>query len=210
MAKGILIAAMDFSSVDLGEFNDWYDIEHIPERQRVPGFVTLQRWIGVENPWQSVATYDLESLDVLRSAAYRAIGGENLSPWSKRITAKVQRLLRYEGEQTLPGDAIAPANATGLLLVGMTPGAKVEAAFNTWYDKEHVPALAKVPGVLSARRFRSSGDGPQYVALYHLASPDVVDSAAWKDASGSTPMAQPVRDQISNRLRLVCRNYTRA
>ncbi len=61
MAKGILIAAMDFSSVDLGEFNDWYDIEHIPERQRVPGFVTLQRWIGVENPRQSVATYDLES-----------------------------------------------------------------------------------------------------------------------------------------------------
>ncbi len=24
MAKGILIAAMDFSNVDAGEFNDWY------------------------------------------------------------------------------------------------------------------------------------------------------------------------------------------
>ena len=37
MAKGVLIAAMDFSTVDAGEFDDWYDTEHIPEHQRVPG-----------------------------------------------------------------------------------------------------------------------------------------------------------------------------
>jgi hypothetical protein len=29
------------------------------------------------------------------------MGGENLSPWSKRVTSKVERLLRYEGEQIL-------------------------------------------------------------------------------------------------------------
>jgi hypothetical protein len=210
MAKGALIAAMDFSNVDIGEFNDWYDTEHLPERQRVPGFLTAQRWIGADNPRQSVATYDLDSLAVLQGPGYRAIGGENLSPWSKRVTAKVERLLRYEGEQILPGDAVAPSNAGGLLLVGMTPGSDVEAAFNTWYDKEHVPALAKVPGVLSARRFRTSGSGPKYIALYHLTAPGVVDTAEWKDASGSTPMPQHVRDKISDRLRLVCRNYVRA
>ena len=210
MAKGVLIAAMDFTNVDAGEFNDWYDTEHVPERQRVPGFLTLQRWIGAENPKLSVATYDLDSLAVLQGPGYRAIGGENLSPWSKRVTAKVERVLRYEGEQTLPGNASAPANAGGLLLVGMTPGAEVEAAFNTWYDKEHVPALASVPGVLCARRFRTIGTGPKYVALYHLNAPGVIESAEWKQASGSTPMPQYVRDQITNRLRLVCRNYVRA
>jgi len=209
MANGALIAAMDFSNVDAGEFNDWYDTEHLPERQRVPGFLTAQRWIGADNPRQSVATYDLADLGVLRGPAYRAIGGENLSPWSKRITAKVQRLLRYEGEQILPGDATAPAGAGGLLLVGMTPGAEVETAFNTWYDKEHVPALAGVPGVLCARRFRTAGGGPKYIALYHLASPGVVDTQEWKQASASTAMPQRVRDRISDRLRIVCRNYVR-
>jgi hypothetical protein len=209
MAKGALIAAMDFSNVDAGEFNDWYDTEHVPERQRVPGFLTLQRWIGAENPRQSVAIYDLDNVEVLRSPGYRAIGGENLSPWSKRVTAKVQRILRYEGEQILPGDATAPSNAGGLLLVGMTPGQDVEAAFNTWYDTEHVPALASVPGVLCARRFRTSSGDTKYVALYHLVSPEVIDTPEWKDASGSTPMPQRVRDQISDRLRLVCRNYVR-
>ena len=210
MAKGALIAAMDFTNVDTGEFNDWYDTEHIPERQRVPGFLTLQRWIGAENPRQSVATYDLDNVAVLQSHEYRAIGGENLSPWSKRVTAKVERLLRFEGEQINPGDKTAPSNAGGLLLVGMTPGAEVESGFNTWYDKEHLPALSRVPGVLCARRYRSSGSGTKYVALYHLAAPDVIDSPEWKQASGSTPMPQYVRDQISNRIRLVCRNYVRA
>ena len=209
MAKGVLIAAMDFSNVAADEFNDWYDNEHIPERQRVPGFLTPQRWIGAENPRQSVATYDLSNLEVLRSPGYRAIGGENLSPWSKRVTAKVQRLLRYEGEQILPGETTAPAGAGWLLLVGMTPAADDEAAFNAWYDKEHVPALAGVPGVLCARRFRTSASGTKYIALYHLRDPGVVDSPEWKRASGSTPMPPLVREKITHRLRLVCRNYVR-
>jgi hypothetical protein len=210
MAKGALIAAMDFTNVAADEFNDWYDLEHIPERRRVPGFLSLQRWIGADNPRQSVATYDLENVAVLQSAEYRAIGGENLSPWSKRVTGKVERLLRYEGEQILPGDATAPANAGGLLLVGMTPGAAVETAFNAWYDTEHVPALARVPGVLSARRFRTNGGNPKYIALYHLASPEVPNSAEWKRASESTAMPQNVREQITDRLRLVCKKYVRA
>jgi hypothetical protein len=210
MAKGQLIAAMDFSNVAEDEFNDWYDLEHIPERQRVPGFLRCQRWLGAENPKHSVATYDLESLAVLRGDTYRAIGGENLSPWSKRVTARCQRLLRFEGEQILPGDQLAPENGGGLLVVAMTPAPAVETAFNAWYDTEHIPALARVPGVLSARRFRAAAGGPKYVALYHLASHDVVSGADWKGASESTPMPDHIRPQISDRLRLVCRSYRRA
>ncbi len=209
MAKGELIAAFDFSDVAEDEFNDWYDLEHIPERQRVPGFLILQRWIGADDARQSVATYDLDRLAVLQSPAYRAIGGENLSPWSKRVTAMCRRLLRFEGEQILPGDEVAPDKANGLLLVAMTPAPEVETEFNAWYDTEHVPALARVPGVLRARRFRSAGN-PRYVALYHLASPAVVAGPEWKRASESTPMPEHVRPHISDRQRLVCRSYQRA
>ena len=207
MAKGLLIAAMDFSNVAEDELNDWYDLEHIPERARVPGFLTLQRWIGADDSRQSVATYDLENLAVLQGSAYRAIGGENLSPWSKRITAKVRRLLpRFEGEQMLPGDALAPQNAGGLLVVAMTPAPEHETEFNAWYDTEHVPALARVPGVLSARRFRALNN-PKYLALYHLASPEIVSGADWKRASESTPMPARIRPQITDRARLICRSY---
>jgi hypothetical protein len=52
---------------------------------------------------------------VLKSSAYLAIGGENLSPWSKRVTGRVERLMRFEGDQILPGDQLPPASAGGLL-----------------------------------------------------------------------------------------------
>jgi hypothetical protein len=132
-----------------------------------------------------------------------------LSPWSKRVTARCQRLLRLEGDQILPGEQIAPEGAGGLLLVAMTPAPQHEKEFNAWYDTEHVPALARVPGVLSARRFRAADGTPKYVALYHVTSPQVVDGAEWKRASESTPMPQHIRPQISDRLRLVCRAYRR-
>jgi hypothetical protein len=210
MAKGALIAAMDFSACPEDEFHDWYDMEHVPERLRVPGFLNAQRRIDTGNPRISVATYDLDTVAVLQSPPYLAIAGANSSPWTKRTQRFRKSLLRYEGEQILPGDAVAPGNAGGLLLVGMTPAAADETAFNAWYDTEHVPALARVPGVLSARRYRTSAGNPKYVALYHLTSPDVIESAEWKQASGSTPMPAQVREHISNRLRLVCRPYTRA
>src|SRR5713101_260590 len=177
MAKGTLIAAMHMAQAAEDEFHDWYDTEHLPERQRVPGFLVCQRWIGAQDGKVSVATYDLDSLAVLKSPAYLAIGGENLSPWSKRVTARVERLMRFEGDQILPGDQLAPAKAGGLLLNAMNIAPEFEAEFNEWYDKEHIPALGAVPGVLCARRFRSTSGNRTYVALYHLDAPEVQDSA---------------------------------
>jgi hypothetical protein len=63
MAKGILIAAIDFSGMAEDEFHDWYDTEHLPERQCVPGFLACERWIGAHNPKLSVATYDLDNVE---------------------------------------------------------------------------------------------------------------------------------------------------
>jgi hypothetical protein len=208
MAKGTLIAAMNMAQVAEDEFHDWYDTEHLPERQRVPGFLVCQRWIGASDGKVSLATYDLESAAVLRSPAYRAIAGDNLSPWSKRITARVERLMRFEGDQILPGDQLPPAGAGGLLLNAMNIAPELEAEFNEWYDKEHIPALRAVPGVLAARRFRGTSGNRKYVALYHLATPAVQESAEWKTARASdwTSRLQP---HFRDHLRLVCRRYTR-
>ena len=43
MGRGLLIASFDFSGVPEDEFNDWYDLEHIPERQNVTGFDLCER-----------------------------------------------------------------------------------------------------------------------------------------------------------------------
>ncbi|VWC58058.1 hypothetical protein BLA18110_00614 [Burkholderia lata] len=70
---------------------------------------------------------------------------------------------------------------TYLVLTNPTPGN--EDAFNRWYSEQHVPDVLRVPGVVSAQRFRrteqqrGSGVQPwQYMALYQCdaAEPQVV------------------------------------
>src|ERR1700756_2399728 len=120
MAKGILIAAIDFSGIAEDEFHDWYDTEHFPERQRVRGFLACERWIGAYNQKLSVATYVLDNVNVLTGEAYRAIGIDNLSVWSKRVMARVKLLMRFVGEPIVPSDREAPKDAPALLLNAMS------------------------------------------------------------------------------------------
>jgi hypothetical protein len=209
MAKGILIAAMDFSAAPEDEFHDWYDLEHIPERLRVPGFLNGDRWIGITNPKISVATYDLDNVDVLNSPPYLAVGGENGSPWTKRTTRFRKSLMRYEGEQLFPGDRTAPAEAAALLVIGMNIPPEHEGDFNKWYNEEHVPALGAVPGTLCARRYRGTGAAQRYVAVYHFASPEVRNSAEWRKAA-DTPWTHRLRPHFRDMVRFDCRRYSRA
>lgn len=210
MAKGLLLAAFDFSTAHADEFHDWYDLEHVPERERVPGFLSCERWIDSANPKRAVATYELESVEVMRSAAYRAIAYENLSVWSKRVTGMCTRLIRFEGEQILPGNVVAAKGAGALLVNAMNVVPEHEADFNAWYNEEHVPALAKVPGVKAARRFRSTEkEGSQrYIALYHLDAVEVQASAAWK-AAIDTPWSAKLRPHFRDHLRIISRRYVR-
>lgn len=211
-AMGLLVAGFDHSAVNEDEWNDWYDTEHVPERARVPGFVNCERWTGADNPKVSLATYDLQSLDVLESEAYRRIAGENLSPWSRRMTGKAKRICRFEAQQLPPGHRAAPQGAGGLLLNAMAVVPEAEADFNAWYDEEHIPALSAVPGCLTARRFRimrgvSEGNQP-YLAIYHLTAPEVCSSTHWKDAV-ETEWTRKLRASFRNQLRIVLRRYTR-
>lgn len=208
MAKGILIAAMNIANAAEDEFHDWYDTEHLPERVACLGFIECQRWIGAADPKVSVAIYDLDTIDVLKSPGYQAIGGVNLSPWSKRVTSQVERLMRFEGDQVLPGDKIAPKGAGGFLLNAMNVVPEHEAEFNEWYNTEHIPQLSAVPGVVCARRFRATSANRKYVALYHLETPEVQATPAWKSAADSE-WTRKLRPHFRDHLRIVCKAYRR-
>lgn len=211
MAKGLLFASFDFSTAYEDEFHDWYDLEHVPERLRVPGFINAERWLGDENPNVAVATYDLETHGVLSSPAYLAIGGANSSVWTKRVTAKAKRIMRFEGSQIVPGNVSAPEGAGGLLVASMNVDPAAEAEFTEWYNTEHLPQLAAVPGVMCARRFRAGGEGIErkYLALYHLKDVSVSRSDAWQKAA-NTPWTEKMRPHFREPLVIRCRRYVRA
>jgi hypothetical protein len=106
MAKGLLLAMMEPPSVHDAEFNDWYDNEHLPERLAVDGFLNARRFVCVDGWPRYLALYDLASVDVLHSPGYYAIARDRYSPWTHRTQAFVQGLLRAEGTQLDPGDAL--------------------------------------------------------------------------------------------------------
>jgi len=60
--------------------------------------------------------------------------------------------------------------ATTLFVVKATIPREQEAAFNRWYDEEHVPQFLRFPGAVSARRYRAieGEDTYQYMAVYEL------------------------------------------
>jgi hypothetical protein len=65
---------------------------------------------------------------------------------------------------------------TALFTVKATVPADREAAFNTWYNHEHVPDVFKFKGVVSARRYRAimPEDRFQYVAVYEFESEETL------------------------------------
>jgi hypothetical protein len=125
---GMLLVQMEPPATLEEEFHDWYDTEHTPERAAVPGFLSAARYVCVDGWPRYMACYDLESVAVLDGADYRAIGGENLSVWSKRVLAKVVGRRRFELSRIGGDDVVPPQEGKLLLRFQGTEPAVVTAA----------------------------------------------------------------------------------
>jgi hypothetical protein len=78
-----------------------------------------------------------------------------------------------------------------------------------WYDEEHMPGLASVPGTAVARRLVSLDAAPRYYACYDLTSPDALTSAPWL-AVRATPWSDRVRPTFRNTRRIMYRRLIKA
>ena len=74
------------------------------------------------------------------------------------------------------------SRAKGVLGVwtGVKPG--TEAAFNEWYNREHLNERCDVPGFINGRRYRAISGTPRYMALYDLRDIGVLASPAYRRA----------------------------
>ena len=101
-----------------------------------------------------------------------------------------------------------------LLIISMDVDADTEELFNEVYDTEHIPAILKVPGVISVTRAKAEpfsigigggvqdmpiGDNPIYTNIVELESPDVLLSKEWGEAVQIGRWPTDVRPHTSNR-----------
>jgi len=79
-----------------------------------------------------------------------------------------------------------------------------QAEMFLWYETEHLPGLAAVPGCVRARRFLNLDRGPYSLACYDLVAPTVTASSQWLAVRG-TPWSARVRSQFRNTRRTMFR-----
>src|SRR4029453_16081060 len=106
-----------------------------------------------------------------------------------------------------------PMQTRFLFSAAMSVRPDKEALFNEVYDKEHVPALLTVPGVIAVARFKSEPvtmmiggerktivieSEPAYNALYEIETPAVLTSDAWAKAVEEGRWAEPAPPYTTN------------
>ena len=74
--------------------------------------------------------------------------------------------------------------AVGLFVVRATIASDREAAFNKWYNEEHLPQVLRYNGAISGRRYRKvvGEDKYDYMAVYEFASEEVLQKFLQSDA----------------------------
>lgn len=146
---GLLMVWADVPADREDEFNRWYTEEHVAERLTVPGFLSAARYEAVKGGPKHLACYELESVAVLESPAYRRLQAEP-TPWTRRCSPAVIGTTFIRNVYTMihPAavtDAIARSGMAPALQIGrMDVPPEVDEEFNIRPHMQHAPGS---PGI---------------------------------------------------------------
>jgi hypothetical protein len=131
--------------------------------------------------------------------AARTIAGERL----RRLADGEIEVSRLAGIRIYAGaSSEATPNYHYVVRTDVAPGGEKE--LERWYDEEHMPSLAAVPGVVLAQRLVSLDASPRYYACYDLTTPDVLKSPPWQAVRG-TDWSGRVRPTFRHTRRIMSR-----
>ncbi|MFD4837610.1 hypothetical protein ACFWP0_08860 [Achromobacter sp. NPDC058515] len=81
---------------------------------------------------------------------------------------------------------------------------EADADLNAWYDQEHLPGLASVPGTVRAQRYECRDESPRYLACYDLQTQETFGSPPWL-AVRASDWSSRVRPSFRNTRRTMFR-----
>lgn len=189
----LLVFSKPGAGVSEQEFADWYDNEHIPLRLDIPAFLSWTRWKAADGRQPGLAaSYDLTSYEDTLKTPYTTLA-ETRSEREKRIFKDAEIVERrtyelLEGPRPPPSSLYnpnKPARYIGFVSVNVKEGG--DDVLSRWYDEEHLPMLAKLPGWVRSRRFilkdwaRMGVEGqkdqqppPKYLTVHELESTEAI------------------------------------
>lgn len=165
------------------EFNRWYNEEHEPLLRKVPGVIASFRGRNLGEKGQKYFfLYVHKDLDVQKSDRYREVGAtkpvKEIEPLLKNVDARNYAVI-------FPGLLLSNLDKGNIIrTVEMNVAPEGEQDFNDWYNKEHIPILSKVPGVMSIWRAVHLGEeGHKYLTIYFQENMSVQQREDYKKAS---------------------------
>jgi hypothetical protein len=175
----------------------------LPELRRIPTvpFAKFAVYRGLQTP-------DLYAYGLLEGAAHPAEGDprrfDALARQLPVLATSAPAIDRLENVFTATG-ASAGASAGFRYIVETDAADGWEEEIFRWYDAEHMPGLAAVPGCVRAQRFLNRDGGPRSHACYDLTDPNILQTAAWL-AVRRTAWSDRVRPQFRNTRRTMFRS----
>ena len=196
---GLLMVWADIDPEFEAEYNRWYDEEHFPLLLSVPGFLSGGRYQAVKGSPKYLAMYELESIDVLRSAA--VLDGVRFRPSERRAQTSggaIGRNYLMNGYRQIFPTYTQPIEQTRgpapfLQMGRIGIPAMVEEEFNDWCNTAYIPPYLQVPGCLGARRFIAVDGQPKYLTVYEFEYAAVSESDTWDKARDSNPWSDRIR-----------------
>jgi hypothetical protein len=168
-AEGLLYVEVDCPSELEGEFHAWYNLEHVPERLKIPGFLGGHRYAALEGGPRWLAAYWLKSPAVIESREYRQWMGPLMTPWTKRMIASTR--VRRSVFRSVRGDAMRDVGrGTGLVAIRYACAPSESGRLHGWHDDVFSPELSRIPGVVLADRYEDI-ETSEHLVLYRLADP---------------------------------------
>jgi hypothetical protein len=203
-AQGLITVWLNVAPEREDEFNDWYNREHLRQVVALPGFVQARRYSVDDAALKYLAWYETVDEKVESGPDFQGIV-EQPTPWS-------QRMRRLYGDQRermnfrLMRDVgrVPETDTPWLYIVHTDIPDDIVDEYNEWYDKEHLPRLVTVPGVIRARRYTAVSGNPRYLTAYELTDPNAFESPEGLQAR-KTPWTAKMRSLFHNTRRRMCK-----
>ena len=154
--------------------SDLESIEKLASAIRLNKLVEYQEIILTSNT-ETLDFYGyfyLNTPAVLGPIDAEAFLGQNANAFTD---VEISRLVVQDSIEGYSKD-LSPANR---YVVEMDPEAGWQEELFAWYDQEHLPGLASVPGCIAAMRCINLDHSPFSIAFYDLINPDVLGCEPW-------------------------------
>ena len=214
----VYIVRLDIDPKAAEEANKWSNESHVPDLLAA-GFYSAARFRSIVGTPEYAHVYEILSADIFYTESYKNVRANDPTAERLRWAYSSHTNTPYEvviAANTAEPSVVSPGRhgkplgsikSTCIVTVGMDVPIGTEEQLIRWHREEHIPLVLDIPGFSSARLCRRKGahpkgydnGEPEFMTLWELDSPEVVDRNAKFDEANSTEWARKISSLCTNR-----------